>query len=77
MFKYLNKTSDYGLMFGKQKSQGGEALKGYVDYDFARSLDTRKSITCFIFTLYRTPISWKSTLQSVVVLSTTESSRLP
>ena len=39
---------------------------------FSRSIDTRKSLTCYVFTLFSTTISWKSMLQSVVALSTTE-----
>ncbi|RVW33094.1 Retrovirus-related Pol polyprotein from transposon TNT 1-94 [Vitis vinifera] len=45
---------------------------GYVDADFAGDIDSRKSITGFVFTLGGTAISWVSNLQKIVTLSTTE-----
>ena len=45
---------------------------GYCDADFATNLDSRKSQTGYVFTLYGSAVSWKSGLQSVVALSTTE-----
>lgn len=49
-----------------------QPLVGFVDSDYTGNLDKRKSLTDFICTLYETPISWKSSLQSLVALSTTE-----
>lgn len=49
-----------------------EPLIGYVDSDYAANVDTRKSLTGYVFTLYGTSVSWKSTHQPVVALSTTE-----
>ncbi|KAE8733183.1 Detected protein of unknown function [Hibiscus syriacus] len=45
---------------------------GYVDSDYAGGLDNRRSTTGYVFTLGGGPICWKSTVQSVVALSTTE-----
>ncbi|KAE8712235.1 hypothetical protein F3Y22_tig00110259pilonHSYRG00008 [Hibiscus syriacus] len=45
---------------------------GYVDSDYAGDLDNRRSTTGYVFTLGRGLICWKSTVQSVVALSTTE-----
>ena len=45
---------------------------GYVDSDYARDLDSRKSMTSSVFRFAGGPIYWKSTLQDVVALSTTE-----
>ena len=47
-------------------------LVGYVDSDYAGDLDKRCSTTGYVFTLAKGPVSWRSTLQSTVVLSTTE-----
>lgn len=69
--RYMNGSSNLGLMFKKQKEMN-QPIIGFVDSDFAGNIDTRKSLTGFIFTLYGTTISWKSSLQSVVALSTTE-----
>ncbi|KAG8484503.1 hypothetical protein CXB51_023752 [Gossypium anomalum] len=43
-----------------------------VDSDYAGDLDQRRSTTGYVFTFAGRPISWKSTLQSTVALSTTE-----
>ncbi|KAE8693888.1 putative pentatricopeptide repeat-containing protein [Hibiscus syriacus] len=45
---------------------------GYVDSDYAGDLDNRRSTTGYVFTLGGGPICWKSTVQSIVALSTTE-----
>ena len=45
---------------------------GFCDSDFAGSIDTRKSQSGYIFTMFGSAVSWKSNLQSVVALSTTE-----
>lgn len=45
-------------------------VTGYVDSDFAGNVDTRKSLSDLIFTIFGGAISWKSSLQSVVALST-------
>ncbi|KAE8699949.1 hypothetical protein F3Y22_tig00110569pilonHSYRG00219 [Hibiscus syriacus] len=45
---------------------------GYVDSDYVGDLDNRRSTTGYVFTLGGGPICWKSTVQSVVELSTTE-----
>lgn len=69
VMRYLRGTTNKGLMFAKGNVT---CLNGYVDSDFAGSLDTRKSLSGYVFTLYGTAISWKSSLQSVVALSITE-----
>lgn len=45
---------------------------GYVDADYAGDLDRRRSLTGYLFTFNNCTINWKSQLQSVVALSTTE-----
>jgi len=44
----------------------------YVDSDYAEDLDKCRSIKGYVFTLFQVPVSWHSTLQSTVALSTTE-----
>ena len=43
-----------------------------MDSDFTGDLDKRKSTTGFIYTMCGGAVSWKSSLQLVVALSTTE-----
>jgi hypothetical protein len=45
---------------------------GYIDADYARGLDDRRSITGYVFTLAGGPIYWKSMIQSTVAMPTTE-----
>ncbi|KAH9679174.1 CCHC-type domain-containing protein [Citrus sinensis] len=50
----------------------GQQCIGYCDSDFSGNLDKRRSTTGYVFTLGGGPISWRSILQSTIVLSTTE-----
>ncbi|XP_042023032.1 protein FAR1-RELATED SEQUENCE 5-like [Salvia splendens] len=69
---YLKGNKNLGILFKKVDSGNGDPLIGYCDLDFATNLDNRKSQTGYIYKLYGAAESWKSTLQSVVALSTTE-----
>ena len=40
--------------------------------DFAGDLEKRRSTTGYMFTIAKAPVSWSSTLQSIVTLSNTE-----
>ncbi|KAG8502824.1 hypothetical protein CXB51_000466 [Gossypium anomalum] len=55
-------------MFGRTK----DGVIRYVDADFARDLDRRRSLTGYVFTIGGCAISWKAILQTTVTLSTTE-----
>ncbi|KAE8725113.1 hypothetical protein F3Y22_tig00009009pilonHSYRG00067 [Hibiscus syriacus] len=71
ILRYLQQTVDVGLVF-EQDEALGQCMVGYVDSDYAGDLDKRRSTTGYLFTLAKAPVSWKSTLQSTVALSTTE-----
>ena len=71
IFRYLRGTTYYGIMFSKQQSD--PSIRGYVDADYAGDLDDRRSTTGYVFTLGGGPICWKSMVQSLVALFTTES----
>ena len=47
-------------------------LEGFVDANYAGDLDTRRSTTGYLFYVYGGPVSWRSILQSIMALSTTE-----
>ncbi|XP_057779777.1 secreted RxLR effector protein 161-like [Salvia miltiorrhiza] len=72
ILRYMRKTSDFGILFEQTNESQKSVLIGYVDSDYAANVDTRKSQTSYIFTLHGAAMSWKSVLQSVVALSTTE-----
>ncbi|KAL7128501.1 hypothetical protein ABFS83_13G000400 [Erythranthe nasuta] len=50
----------------------GIVLCGYVDSNYANNRDIRKSTTSYVFTLCGSCICWKSQLQNIVSISTTE-----
>ena len=45
-------------MFNRQQSD--PLVVGYVDVDYERDLDDRRSTTCYVFTLGGGLICWKS-----------------
>lgn len=47
-------------------------LKGFVDSDYVGDRDNRKTTTSYMFTLCGICVSWKSQLQLIVALPTTE-----
>jgi hypothetical protein len=68
IFRYLRGTSNACLRFGKST----RGLVGYVDFDYAGDLDTRRSLIGYVFTIGGCVVSWKARLQATVALSTTE-----
>jgi hypothetical protein len=70
LLRYLTATVDYGLRYTAE----GESTRvtGYSDADFAGDLDTRRSTTGMVFMMANAAISWKSTSQKSVALSTCE-----
>uniref|UniRef100_A0A2N9ID98 CCHC-type domain-containing protein n=1 Tax=Fagus sylvatica TaxID=28930 RepID=A0A2N9ID98_FAGSY len=70
IFRYLKGTAEHGILFSRQP--GTNSVVGYVDADYAGEVDDRRSTTGYVFTLSGGPICWKSTLQSIVAMSTTE-----
>ena len=70
IFRYLKRTTDYDITFVRQKND--LSIMGYVDADYAKDLDDRRSTTSYVFTLIGEPICWKSMIQSTIVMSMTE-----
>ncbi|CAJ2663689.1 unnamed protein product [Trifolium pratense] len=70
IFRYLKGTTGHGIMFSSEK--GNPSVVGYVDSDYAGDMDDRRSTTGYVFTLAGGPICWKSSVQSIVAMSTTE-----
>ena len=68
IFRYLRGTSSMSLCFGKNN----DGVFGFVDSDYAKDINNRRSISGYVFTLGGCAISWKAQLQSTVALSTTE-----
>ncbi|CAJ2646442.1 unnamed protein product [Trifolium pratense] len=71
VLRYLNGSLKGGLKYTRTDPRR-DALEGYVDADYAGNIDTRKSLSGFVFTLFGTAVTWKANQQSVVALSTTQ-----
>ena len=71
ILRYIQGTIDVGLKFQKV-DKFDQHLIGYVDSDYAGDLDKCRSTTGYVFMMASGPVSWRSTLQSIIVLSTTE-----
>ncbi|XP_073056988.1 secreted RxLR effector protein 161-like [Primulina eburnea] len=71
ILRYIKGTMNHGLMY-RVGTVNGNPIKGYVDSDYAGSIDTRKSFSWYLFTGNDNPVSWKAALQQVVALSSTE-----
>lgn len=69
ILRYLKGSLDVGLCFTKKERL---TLEAYSDSDYANDV-SRKSTTGCLITLNGTPVSWKSQLQKIISLSTTES----
>ena len=69
VFKYLTGALDISLTFTKQDQFD---IVGYSDSDYSADLDGRRSVSAYVFQVGGNTVSWRSTLQSVVALSTTE-----
>jgi hypothetical protein len=68
---YIASTIDYGVFYPRRKGDRAE-LHGYSDSDLAGDLDSRKSTSGVLVIPGRSPISWQSTKQRVVALSSCE-----
>ncbi|GKB28461.1 retrotransposon protein, putative, ty1-copia subclass [Tanacetum coccineum] len=64
-------TTDVGLVCGRDQGKHVD-VDGSVDADYAKDPDKGRSITGYVFMVHGYVVSWKSTLQHVVALSTTE-----
>lgn len=70
IFRYLRGTINYKLRYSFQAEN---KMIAYSDADWASDIDKRRSCTGYVFKLSGAAISWKSTRQNTVALSSTES----
>jgi len=69
LLRYLKWSTGLNLMYTKGSDF---KVQGYCDSDHAADLDKNMSISGYVFTVGGNIVSWKSCLQPVVALSTTE-----
>jgi len=67
ILKYINSTSDYGILYSHSENS---ILIGYCDANWAGSADDKKSTSSGCFFLGNNLISWFSKKQNYVSLST-------
>ncbi|KAG8472363.1 hypothetical protein CXB51_034244 [Gossypium anomalum] len=73
---YVSYSSVVGSLMYATFGRTRDGVIRYVDADFAGDLDRRRSLTGYVFTIGGCAISWKTTLQTTVSLSTTEAENI-
>ncbi|MCI07581.1 aspartyl-tRNA synthetase, partial [Trifolium medium] len=71
VLRYWNDSLKGGLKYTRT-DPGRDALEDYVNVDYAGNINTIKSLSGFVSTLFGTAITWKANQQSIVALSTTQ-----
>ena len=72
VFRYLCGTTDHAICYqGKVGLDRVLDVHGFVDADWARDLDQRRSTSGYVFSLFGAAINWMSKKHVVVALSTT------
>jgi len=69
LLRYLQGTPNLGIMYKAAPSE----FTAYSDASFASDLDSRRSVTAWVFSINGAPVSWNSQLQKTVATSTAES----
>lgn len=69
IFKYLKDTKEHGLCYSQSPQSD---VTGYSDADYANDMDTRRSVTGYVFIKNGAAVTWSSQRQQTVALSTTE-----
>ena len=72
VLRYLQGTKDRGIVFSGNNTELEKSLEGYTDADYANDPATRRSVSGFVFKFNDGPITWGSTQQKAVTLSTAE-----
>ena len=70
IMRYIQGTLNYGPVFSADDNS--HMLSGYSDADWAGDLDTRRSISGYVFQIQGNTVSWCSKKQASVSRSTTE-----
>nr|KYP76820.1 Copia protein [Cajanus cajan] len=72
ILRYVQGTIDFGILFPKGKGEIEEKLVAYSDSDWCGDKSDRKSTARYIFFYGGAPISWSSSKEPVVALSSCE-----
>lgn len=69
-FDIYGGTKSLGIVF--EQTYGASSIAGFVDSDYVRDLNKRRSTTGYVFILASGSILWRSMLQATSTLSRTE-----
>ncbi|KAK7863601.1 hypothetical protein R5R35_013473 [Gryllus longicercus] len=70
ILKYLKGTINFGIEYRRNSEM--LVVTGHSDSDFGNDLDTRRSMSGYVFLLSNGAVTWSSQIQKAVTLSTTE-----
>ena len=70
IFRYLKGTTNFGIMYNRHN--GSDDCIGYSDADWAGDRNDRKSTSGYCFYVDNKLVSWRTSKQSCVALSTAE-----
>ena len=74
--QYSSDTSPVGRVMGYSRGVGmkptGDPIEGFSDSDWAGCVDTRRSTSGFVWMMSGGAVCWRSKLQTIVALSSTE-----
>jgi hypothetical protein len=68
ILRYIQGTTNFGIQY----SSGASQLVGFTDFDWAGSVDDRKSTSGFVYCLGSAPVTWSCKKQSAIALSSAE-----
>lgn len=64
ILRYIKGSLSRVLIYGGARGQDDQReIEGFMDSNYAGCMDTRKSLTGYVFTMFDTSTSWKETLQ--------------
>lgn len=70
---YIKTALDLNLTFTKKEKF---EVRGYCDSDYAAELDKKISIAGYVFIVEGNTVSWRSSSQKIVALSTTKAGHM-
>jgi hypothetical protein len=71
ILRYIASTRDHGVHYARGKA-GELLLLGYNDSDHGGDVEDTKRMSCILFYVGRSPISWQPQKQKYVALSSCE-----
>jgi len=72
VFRYLQGTKDLGILFKYKEDSKHPGLVAYADSDWGADTEGRRSTSGYVVMFNGAPVSWQSSMQSIVALSTCE-----